>query len=86
MRAKVAQDAEREKRLKVGGSAQSGRDDTPKQRAIQRKQEHHADKAPLFGKRGKYKIRLILGEEAQLRLRAIAYPFAEELAGAHRDR
>jgi hypothetical protein len=81
---KVAQHPERKQRLKVARRRARHRQDPPKQHAVERKDNDDADKPPLLGKRRKDKVGLILGQKAQLALRAVAYPLATQLARAHR--
>src|SRR5438105_1176751 len=84
MRSEEEQHDEREQRVEVGRRGARHLCQTRKEQRVDEEQKHHADEAPLLSKRREDKVSLVLGQEAELTLGAVAHPFPQELAATHR--
>lgn len=78
--------ANAEERFKISFGDHGVFDNPPDQQTKERKKESDPDQPPLLGKGCEDKVGLILGQEAQPRLRAVANALAQNLTGTDRDR
>ena len=77
--------AEGEEGVEVGRGGARDLYEPREEKAEESEQEHDAGESPLFGEGGEDEVGLILRQEPELRLRAVADSLPEELAAPHCD-